>query len=152
MFHPLLLHSQTCKCLSWTSMNNFYRVSILNLSPLILPSVLLNNFHLTMWTFLLSLFWCYMLESVSHINVCIYVSLIPCINIIPHFHTTRWQNTCPQLPFLKRRLVATQHTQWNLLKKNPVKKISCLRNHDKKAPKFSHFIKITLLRNFPLKK
>jgi hypothetical protein len=39
-----------------------------------------------------------------------------------------------------------------LLKKNPVKKISRLRRQDKKAPKFSHFIKITLLRNFPLKK
>jgi hypothetical protein len=35
--------------------------------------------------------------------------------------------------------------------KNPVKKISHLRRQDKKAPKFSHFIKITLLRNFPLK-
>jgi hypothetical protein len=44
------------------------------------------------------------------------------------------------------------NVQWNLLKKNPVKKISHLRSQDKKAPKFSHFIKITLLRNFPLKK
>jgi hypothetical protein len=33
-----------------------------------------------------------------------------------------------------------------------LKKISCLRSQDKKAPKFSHFIKITPLRNFPLKK
>jgi hypothetical protein len=44
------------------------------------------------------------------------------------------------------------HIQWNSLKKSPVKKISRLRSQDKKAPKFSHFIKITLLRNFPLKK
>jgi hypothetical protein len=42
--------------------------------------------------------------------------------------------------------------QWNSLKKNPVKKISRLRSQDKKAQKFSHFFKITLLRNFPLKK
>jgi hypothetical protein len=34
----------------------------------------------------------------------------------------------------------------------PVKKISRLRSQDKKALKFSHFIKITLLRNFQLKK
>jgi hypothetical protein len=39
-----------------------------------------------------------------------------------------------------------------LLKKNPVKKISHLTSQDKKAAKFSHFIEITLLRNFPLKK
>jgi 16S rRNA G527 N7-methylase RsmG len=38
------------------------------------------------------------------------------------------------------------------LKKNPVKKISRLRIQDKNAPKFSHFIKITLLGNCPLKK
>jgi hypothetical protein len=43
-------------------------------------------------------------------------------------------------------------TQWNSLKKTPVKKISRLRSQDKKAPKFSRFIKIILLRNFPLKK
>jgi hypothetical protein len=42
--------------------------------------------------------------------------------------------------------------QWNSLKKNPVKKMSRLRSQDKKAPKFSHFIKTILLRNFPLKK
>jgi hypothetical protein len=38
------------------------------------------------------------------------------------------------------------------LKKNPVKKISRQRSQDKKAPRFSHFIKVTLLGNFPLKK
>jgi hypothetical protein len=35
--------------------------------------------------------------------------------------------------------------------KETVKNISRLRSQDKKAPKFSHYIKITLLRNFPLK-
>jgi hypothetical protein len=39
-----------------------------------------------------------------------------------------------------------------LLKKNSVNKISHLRSQNKKAPKFSHFIKITLLRNSLLKK
>jgi hypothetical protein len=38
------------------------------------------------------------------------------------------------------------------VKKNLVKKMSHLRSQDKKAPKFSHVIKTTLLRNFPLKK
>jgi hypothetical protein len=33
--------------------------------------------------------------------------------------------------------------QWNSLKKNPVKEISCLRSQDKKAPKLSHLINIT---------
>jgi hypothetical protein len=49
----------------------------------------------------------------------------------------------------KRRI---KDVQWNLLKKNLVKTISRLRSQDKKAPKFSHFIKITLLRNVLLKK
>jgi hypothetical protein len=42
--------------------------------------------------------------------------------------------------------------QCNSLKKNLVKKISHLRRQDKKVPEFSHFVKIALLRNFPLKK
>jgi hypothetical protein len=45
-----------------------------------------------------------------------------------------------------------KEVQWNSLKKNLVKKISHLRSQDKKAPEFSHFIKIALLRTFPLKK
>jgi hypothetical protein len=39
-----------------------------------------------------------------------------------------------------------------LAQEKPVKKISCLRSQDKKAPEFSHFIKISLLKNFPFKK
>jgi hypothetical protein len=42
--------------------------------------------------------------------------------------------------------------EWNSLKKHLVKKICRLRSKDKKASEFSHFIKIAILRNFPLKK
>jgi hypothetical protein len=68
--------------------------------------------------------------------------------LISHLKNTLFQclSTTHDHIYGKRKI------QWNLLKKNLVMKISRLRSRDKKAPKFSHFIKIMLLRNFPLKK